>query len=70
MAGNYEKAVREILERLPPEAKARMRGSVSSIRIEHDDWCLLLNGGRSCTCDPNVRMFKRPTRRRKNDRST
>ena len=62
MAGSDVSTVREIVERLPPEVRVRMRGRVSTIRIEHDDWCLLFNGGRSCTCEPNVRVVRPPNR--------
>ncbi len=29
-------------------------GAVVSVQVQHDDWCLFLNGRGACNCNPDV----------------
>ena len=29
-------------------------GGVSSIHVQHDDWCNMLNGKPNCNCNPDI----------------
>ena len=36
------------------------RGELSSLQIQHDDWCAQLNGAAVCNCYPNL-LLSRPS---------
>lgn len=41
-------------KRLEHVAKVKKFGGVNHVKVLHDDWCKMLNGGSDCNCNPDV----------------
>jgi len=53
--GNYLPAV----ELLGEQVARHGRGTVTQVRIAHDEWCGIFHG-RPCDCDPDVSVVPAP----------